>query len=60
VIRSGAAYVGDVNSPLETFAGLLDRSVQEIATLAADARTFDASRIGRIADIYGTTTHSLW
>ncbi|SCL51011.1 hypothetical protein [Micromonospora chersina] len=45
-----------MSSPLEAFAGLLDRSVQEIATLAADARSFDASRIGRVADIWDNNT----
>ncbi|GHJ47418.1 hypothetical protein Cs7R123_47600 [Catellatospora sp. TT07R-123] len=41
-----------VISPLETFAGLLDRSVAEVAELAADARNFDPVRVGRIADIW--------
>lgn len=45
-----------MNSPLEAFAGLLDRSVREIATLASDARTFDATRIGRLADIWDNNT----
>ncbi|PYC72981.1 hypothetical protein C7C45_07730 [Micromonospora arborensis] len=45
-----------MSSPLETFAGLLDRSIREIATLATDARSFDATRIGRIADIWDNNT----
>jgi hypothetical protein len=48
-----------VRSPLETFAGLLDRSVQEIAASAADARTVDLSRIGLIADIWDNNTFPL-
>lgn len=48
-----------MRSPLETFAGLLDRSVQEIAALAADARTADLSRISRIADIWDNNTFPL-
>jgi hypothetical protein len=48
-----------VSPPLETFAGLLDRSVREIAALAADARTFDAYRISRIADIWDNNTFPL-
>ncbi|MFE9191046.1 hypothetical protein ACFYL6_15665 [Micromonospora sp. NPDC007208] len=38
--------------PLGTFAGLLDRSIREIVALAMDARSFDATRIGRIADLW--------
>ncbi|MEU4555451.1 hypothetical protein EV382_2818 [Micromonospora violae] len=45
-----------MSSPLETFAGLLDRSIREIAALATDARSFDATRIGRIADIWDNNT----
>ncbi|MGC5289648.1 hypothetical protein [Micromonospora sp. DT231] len=45
-----------MSSPLETFAGLLDRSIREIATLAMDARSFDATRIGRVADIWDNNT----
>ncbi|MEH1169006.1 hypothetical protein V6V47_26850 [Micromonospora sp. CPCC 205539] len=45
-----------MSSPLEAFAGLLDRSIREIATLATDARSFDATRIGRIADIWDNNT----
>ncbi|WP_433131243.1 hypothetical protein ACQPWW_09825 [Micromonospora sp. CA-240977] len=45
-----------MSSPLETFAGLLDRSIREIATLATDARSFDATRIGRVADIWDNNT----
>lgn len=41
-----------MSSPLETFAGLLDRSIREITALATDARGFDAARIGRLADIW--------
>ncbi|MFI5928270.1 hypothetical protein ACIA3K_20225 [Micromonospora sp. NPDC051543] len=41
-----------MSSPLEAFAGLLDRSIREITALATDARGFDAARIGRIADIW--------
>ena len=48
-----------MRSPLDTFAGLLDRSVQEIAILAADARAFDPSRIGRLADIWANNTSPL-
>jgi hypothetical protein len=48
-----------VISPLETFAGLLDRSVREIARLSADARTFDGARIGGIADIWDNNTFPL-
>ncbi|MEV4536477.1 hypothetical protein AB0J82_22085 [Asanoa sp. NPDC049518] len=48
-----------MRSPLHTFAGLLDRSVQEIAALSADARAFDCSRIGRIADIWDNNTFPL-
>jgi hypothetical protein len=48
-----------VTSPLESFAGLLDRSIQEIGALAADARRFDATRIGRIADIWDNNTFPL-
>ena len=48
-----------VSSPLKTFVGLLDRSIQEIAALATDARRFDPSRIGRIADIWDNNTFSL-
>lgn len=51
--------LGRVRSPLETFAGLLDRSVQEIAASAADARTVDLSRISLIADIWDNNTFSL-
>ena len=56
---TGAAILGDMRSPLAMFAGLLDRSIQEIAALAADARTFDISRIGRIADIWDNNTFPL-
>jgi hypothetical protein len=45
-----------VHSPLETFACVLDRSVEEIATMAADARTIDVARISLIADIWGNNT----
>ncbi|MEU7923464.1 hypothetical protein [Micromonospora zamorensis] len=45
-----------MSSPLETFAGLLDRSIREIASLATDARSFDGTRIGRIADIWDNNT----
>jgi hypothetical protein len=48
-----------VSSPLEIFAGLLDRSVQEIAALTADGRRFDTARIGRIADIWDNNTFPL-
>ena len=48
-----------VSASLRTFAGLLDRSVEEIAVLAADARAFDLSRIGRIADIWDNNTYPL-
>ncbi|MEU7842189.1 hypothetical protein AB0B39_14660 [Micromonospora sp. NPDC049114] len=41
-----------MSSLLEAFAGLLDRSIGEIAAMATDARSFDATRIGRIADIW--------
>jgi hypothetical protein len=41
-----------VGAWLETFAGLLDRSVHEIDALAADARGFDLSRVGSLADIW--------
>jgi hypothetical protein len=58
-LGSACGILGGVRSPLETFAGLLDRSVQEIAALAADARTFDLSRIG-VSPIFGTTTRFLW
>jgi hypothetical protein len=57
--RPGCGILGGVVSPLATFAGLLDRSVQDISTLAADARAFDASRIGRIADIWDNNTFPL-
>jgi hypothetical protein len=48
-----------VRSPLETFAGLLDQSVREIAALAADARTIDLPRISRIAGIWDNSTFPL-
>lgn len=48
-----------MSSPLETFAGLLDRSIQEIAALAADARGFDTARIGSIADIWDDNANPL-
>lgn len=48
-----------MRSPLETFADLLDRSVQEIAALATDARTVDLSRISRIAGIWDNNTFPL-
>ncbi|WP_203831085.1 hypothetical protein [Actinoplanes palleronii] len=48
-----------MRAPLETFAGLLDRSVQEIAIMAADARVFDASRVGALADIWDNNTFPL-
>ena len=44
---------------LESFAGLLDRSVRDIAALAADARTFDAFRIGPIATIWDNNSYPL-
>ena len=44
---------------LEIFAGLLDRSVEEIDALAADARVFEASRIGALADIWDNNTFPL-
>jgi hypothetical protein len=48
-----------VRSPLTTFAGLLDRSVEEIAALVADARTVDLFRIWPIADIWDNNTFPL-
>lgn len=48
-----------MHSPLETFAGLLDRSVQEIVALAADARTIDLARISRLANIWDNNTFPL-
>jgi hypothetical protein len=48
-----------VRDQLEIFAGLLDRSVHEIDALSADARGFDATRIGRIADIWDNNTFPL-
>ncbi|WP_089294667.1 hypothetical protein [Actinoplanes regularis] len=48
-----------MRSPLDTFAGLLDRSVQEIEVLVADARAFDASRIRDLADIWDNNTMPL-
>jgi hypothetical protein len=48
-----------VRAPLETFAGLLDLSVQEIAIIAADGRAFDTYRIGRLADIWDNNTFPL-
>ena len=48
-----------MDSALETFAGLLDRSVLEIAALAADARAVDISRISRIASIWDNNTFPL-
>ncbi|MDG4824716.1 hypothetical protein O7635_22930 [Asanoa sp. WMMD1127] len=45
-----------MRSPLETFAGLLDRSVHEIAAMAADARGFEVGRVGLIADIWDNNT----
>ncbi|MFF5227770.1 hypothetical protein [Dactylosporangium sp. NPDC000521] len=44
-----------MRASVEAFAGLLDRSVREIAGLAADGRTFDLGRIGRIADMWHGT-----
>jgi hypothetical protein len=51
--------LGCVHSPLETFADLLDRSVQGITALTADARTIDLFRISRIADIWDNNTFPL-
>jgi hypothetical protein len=48
-----------VHSPLETFVGLLDRSVEEIAALVADARAIDLARIRLIADIWDNNTSPL-
>lgn len=48
-----------MSSSLEAFAGLLDRSIQEIAALTADGRRFDTARIGRIADIWDNNTFPL-
>jgi hypothetical protein len=48
-----------MGSALETFAGLLDRSVAEIAALAADARTADLSRISSLANIWDNNTFPL-
>jgi len=48
-----------VRAPLESFAGLLDRSVQEIAIMATDARALDASRVGSLADIWDNNTFPL-
>ena len=48
-----------MHSALETFAGLLDRSVAEIAASAADARTIDLARISRLADIWDNNTFPL-
>ena len=45
-----------VRAWLEIFAGLLDRSVEEIYALAEDARVFDASRISALADIGDNNT----
>ena len=58
-IKDSYGILVRVRSPLETFAGMLDRSVQEIAALAADARTVDLSRISRIADIWDNNTFPL-
>lgn len=54
-----AAILCGVRAPLETFAGLLDRSVQEIAVAVADARVFDTSRVGALADIWDNNTFPL-
>jgi hypothetical protein len=48
-----------VGSLLEIFAGLLDRSVEQIAAMTADGRRFDPARIGRIADIWDNNTFPL-
>lgn len=48
-----------MSSSLEAFAGLLDRSVQEIASLSTDARAVDLRRISRIADIWDNNTFPL-
>jgi hypothetical protein len=48
-----------VRAPLETFAGLLDRSVQEIAAAVAEPRNFDAARVGALADIWDNNTFPL-
>jgi hypothetical protein len=47
------------STPLGMFAGLLDRSIAEIAALAADGRAYDPVRIGRIADIWDNNTFPL-
>lgn len=54
-----SCILGGVRSPLDVFAGLLDRSVEEIAALAADGRTFDILRIAAIADIWDNNTFPL-
>ncbi|MEV0269932.1 hypothetical protein AB0H43_14240 [Hamadaea sp. NPDC050747] len=48
-----------MRSPTETFGGLLDRSIEEIAALTRDARSFDDARIGEIADIWDNNTYPL-
>ncbi|MBB5867888.1 hypothetical protein F4553_001267 [Allocatelliglobosispora scoriae] len=41
---------------VEIFGDLLDRSIEQIAAVAADARDFDAARISRLADIWDNNT----
>jgi hypothetical protein len=44
-------------SALHLFAALLDRSIDQIAQVSADARQFDAALIRDVADVWDNNTH---
>ncbi|GAA2616465.1 hypothetical protein GCM10010399_54250 [Dactylosporangium fulvum] len=41
-----------VPSPVEAFGRLLDRSIEQMASISVDARDFDAQRISTVADVW--------
>ena len=50
---------GSLRTPVEIFGDLLDRSVEQIAAVSADARDFDADLIYRVSDVWDNNTSGL-